>query len=138
MAIKTSLQKYNAVDTSKEELGVWHSFDGDIEIRIRRLSSKISKNARKEAEKPRAAALRTKETPPEVYDQILIQQIARGVISDWKGVTDEEGNEIPYSGDIAVEIISGDEMKDFRLEVLNLSMTKEAYRAEVVEAAVGN
>ena len=138
MAIKTSLQKYNAVDTSKEELGVWHSFDGDIEIRIRRLSSKISQNARKEAEKPHAAALRTKETPPEVYDQILIQQIARGVISDWKGVTDEEGNEIPYSGDIAVEIISGDEMKDFRLEVLNLSMTKEAYRAEVVEAAVGN
>ena len=74
MAIKTSLQKHNAVDTSKEELGVWHPFDGDIEIRIRRLSSKISQNARKEAEKPHAAALRMKETPPEVYDQILISK----------------------------------------------------------------
>lgn len=138
MAIKTNLQKHNSVDTSKEETGVWHSFDGDIEVRIRRLSSKISQNARKEAEKPYAAQLRLKETPQDVYDKILIQQIARGVISDWKGVEDEDGNAIPYSGDVAVEVISGDEMKDFRLEVLNLSMTKDAYRTEVVEEAVGN
>lgn len=138
MAIKTNLQKHNSVDTSKEELGVWHDFDGDIRIRVRRLSSKISQNARKEAEKPYAAQLRLKETPQDVYDKILIQQIARGVIADWEGVADEEGNAIPYSGDVAVEVISGDEMKDFRLEVLNLSMTKDAYRTEVEEAALGN
>ena len=138
MAIKTNLQKHNAIDTSKEESGVWHDFAGDVKLRIRRLSSKISQNARKDAEKPYAAQLRLKEVPAEVYDSILVQQLARGVIADWEGVTDEDGKDIPYSGDVAAEVIAGPEMKDFRLEVLNLSMTKEAYRADVVEAALGN
>lgn len=141
MAIKTSLQKFNAIDTGKEETGVWHDFNGDIKLRIRRLSSKISQNARKEAEKPYASQLRAKGTDEEkqkLYDAILVQQIARGVIADWEGVTDEEGKDIPYSGDVAVEVINGPEMKDFRLEVLNLSMDKDSYRAEVVEEAVGN
>lgn len=142
MAIKTNLQKHNAIDTSKEEAGVWHDFDGDIKLRIRRLSSKISQNARKEAEKPYTTQLRQNgakdEEKQKLYDLILIQQIAHGVIADWEGVTDEDGKDIPYSGDIAVEVISGPEMRDFRLEVLNLSMDKDAYRAEIVEASVGN
>lgn len=141
MAIKTSLQKHNAIDISKEEAGVWHDFNGDIKLRIRRLSSKLSQDARREAEKPYAAQLRAKGTDEEkqkIYDAILAQQLARGVIADWEGVTDEDGKEIPYSGDIAADIISGPEMKDFRLEVLNLAMDKDSYRAEIIEGAVGN
>lgn len=138
MAIKTSLQRHNAIDTSKEETGVWHEFAGDIKLRIRRLSSKISQNARKEAEKPYAAQLRLKETPQEVYDSILVQQIAHGVIADWTGVIDDEGKELPYSPQVAADVIAGDEMKDFRLEVLNLSMSKDEYRAEIIEQSVGN
>ena len=138
MAIKTSLQKHNAIDTSKEETGVWHEFAGDIKLRIRRITSKISQNARKEAEKPYAAQLRLKETPQEVYDSILIQQIAHGIIADWEGVTDEDDKEIPYTPQVAAEVISGEEMKDFRLEVLNLSMAKDEYRAEIIEQSVGN
>ena len=88
MAIKTNLQKHNAIDTSKEETGVWHDFAGDIKLRIRRLSSKISQNARKEAEKPYAAQLRLKEVPPEVYDSILVQRATqkkwgRGGLADY-------------------------------------------------------
>lgn len=129
------------MDIQKEELGVWHDFNGDVKLRIRRLSSKISQNARKEAEKPFAAQLRAKGTEDEkqvLYDTILTQQIARGVISDWSGVTDEDGNEIPYSGDVAAEIIAGDDMKDFRLEVLNLAMDKDSYRVDIIKDSVGN
>lgn len=129
------------MDIQKEELGVWHDFNGDVKLRIRRLSSKISQNARKEAEKPFAAQLRAKGTEDEkqvLYDTILTQQIARGVIADWSGVTDDDGNEIPYSGDVAAEIIAGDDMKDFRLEVLNLAMDKDSYRVDIIKDSVGN
>lgn len=129
------------MDIQKEELGVWHDFNGDVKLRIRRLSSKISQNARKDAEKPFAAQLRAKGTEDEkqvLYDTILTQQIARGVIADWSGVTDDDGNEIPYSGDVAAEIIAGDDMKDFRLEVLNLAMDKDSYRVDIIKDSVGN
>ena len=129
------------MDIQKEELGVWHDFNGDVKLRIRRLSSKISQNTRKDAEKPFAAQLRAKGTEDEkqvLYDTILTQQIARGVIADWSGVTDDDGNEIPYSGDVAAEIIAGDDMKDFRLEVLNLAMDKDSYRVDIIKDSVGN
>ncbi|MDX0267609.1 hypothetical protein GOC13_07165 [Sinorhizobium meliloti] len=137
MVLKTNLHKNYATDSGKEENGTWQDFDGGIRLKIRRLSSQASMDARKEAEKPYTSQLRSKNPPSDILEKVLIAQLAFGVIADWEGIGGEDGP-IPYSGDVAFEILSDEELRDFRGEVLSFALNKDSFRKADVEAALGN
>lgn len=134
----TSLHKAYAVDTSKEENGVWQDFDDNISVCIRRLNSEASSKARDEAEKPHRVRARNKDLSEEISEEIATKQLAYGVIADWKGITDDEGNEIPYSGQQAYEFLSDPELKDFRMFIFQFAVDRTSYKKEVDEASVKN
>lgn len=138
MALKTNLHRNYATDSKKEEEGVWKEFDGGIKLKLRRLSSKASQDARKEAEKPYTSQLREKEPDTEILEKVFIQQLARGVIVDWEGVQDEDGKEIPFTPDLGVELLSDEALKDFRGEVIGFAISRDTFKAEANKDAVGN
>lgn len=154
MALKTSLHKAYAVDTSKEESGVWQDFDGGVSICVRRLNSEAALKAREDAEKPYLVHSRNKALTDEQQEEIATKQLAYGVIADWKGITepvlDAEGNpvigedkkpvvrEIAYSGDLAYEFLSDPELKDFRVILFQLAADRSAYKKGVDEDGVKN
>lgn len=151
--LKTNLFNKYAVDSGKEENGVWHDFEGGIKIKVRRLSSNASQAARREAEKPYAPQLKEKVVAPEIYEAILLQQMAYGIIADWDGlevekekdgkpVLDKDGNPefeaLKYTPESALEIISDEAMKDFRGQILQLSVQIDHYKVAADTAALGN
>lgn len=137
MALKTNLHKNYATSSDKEENGTWQEFEGGIRLKIRRLNSQASLDARKEAEKPYTSQLRQKNPPADILEKVLVAQLAFGVIADWEGIEGDEGP-IPYSGETAFELLSDESLKDFRGEVLSFSLNKDAFRAEDVKEALGN
>lgn len=137
MVLKTNLHKNYATDSGKEENGTWQEFEGGIRLKLRRLNSQTALDARKEAEKPYTSQLRQKNPPSDILEKVLIAQLAFGVIADWEGIEGEDGP-IPYSGEVAFELLSDESLKDFRGEILTISLNKDTFRAEDVQGAVGN
>jgi hypothetical protein len=137
MAFKTNLSKY-AVDPHKEETGVWQEWDEEISFQIRRMNSDASQKAREEAEKPHKIKARNGTLSQDVLEDLAIHQIAYGLIADWKGITDDQGQEIPYSGEAAYEIFKDETLKDIRTFILQTALDRDLYKAEADKAALGN
>jgi len=138
MGLKTNLLKQYKTDKDKTEQGVWVDFENGISIRIRRLSSQASINARREAEKTIVSSLRNGKLSDEQNEEIAVHQLARGVIADWKGVTGDDGTEIPYSGDAAYEILKDEDLAEFRVEILQISLNRDSFKADADKDGLGN
>ena len=154
MALKTTLHKQYQTDHDKEESGVWVDFENGVAFRIRRFSSEISMKARREAEKPHTARLRNGKISDEVAEQIAIEQLANGIIADWKGlyepVLDENGKpkigedgkplekEIKFSKKAALEILNDPELEEFRAELIRISIERDNFKADEDEDSLGN
>ena len=135
---KTNLHQQFQVDEKREEAGFWYDVTDTISIQIRRISSKASQDARKKAEEPYTVQLRAKKIPEEVLEDIAAKQLAFGVIANWKGITGEDGEEIPYSGENAYDFLSDPSMKEFAAEIFQQSLAKENFKAIADEDAVKN
>lgn len=117
---------------SDAEDGKWFPFGKTISVKIRRFKSKKSKKVREALEAPytRAAKFTTK-IPEDIQESITKQHIAEGIIVDWKGVTDKNGNELPYSKKNALDLIS--QLPEFADAVASVSLDLDNYREEVKE-----
>lgn len=137
---KSKLLSKFRTDESKEEAGVWVDFGDGIRVRVRRLKSRKSIEFRKELDKPHADVIRRGSMDDKTAEDLLIRQIAGGVIADWEGVEDEDadGNAIavPYTFDNAYSILK--KASDFRDEILSVSVGADNYRNAVDKDAVGN
>lgn len=138
MALKTNLKKLHGTSSDLEENGAPLVLSGGITVFVRRMSSRASQNARKEAEKIYAQELRQKEVPAEVTEKVFLHQLAYGVISGWTGITNEDDTALVFSPADALALISDDELKDFRGEVISFSLEAANYRNKLDEEALGN
>lgn len=123
---KTSIYARFATDQSKEEQGVWVDFGDGIRFRIRRLKSKASADVRNELNKPYLEQQRRGSLSQELQDQLLLKQIAYGIISDWEGVENADGQPIPYNRDNALQLMT--DLPDLRDEIFAVSLDREAYK----------
>lgn len=137
---KTNLHANYQVDTDREENGFWYQATDTIRIKIRRISSKKSADARKEAEKPYTSQLRNNTTlPSAILEEIAAKQLAFGIIADWEGIIDTEtSTAIPYSGETAFAIMSDPEMKDFAGEIFQQAMARDNFKRLENEEASKN
>lgn len=108
-----------------------------IDLKLRRLTSKFATKARMRAEKDRrhgpnrAGALSTEDA-----EAILIEQLANGVIVDWRGVVARDGNAIQFTPEVAREVLTA--LPDFRFVVLALSNDLTNFKSERREELEGN
>jgi hypothetical protein len=123
------LSKYKT-DRQAEVAGVWVEVDAGVELRIARLNNEKARAARRELEKPYRSFSQIPET---VSEDILRKVVARHVLVDWRGVTDEAGAVIEYSADKAEQILK--DYPDMLSDVVNASLARETFQTEQVEAA---
>ena len=96
-------------DTEAEESGKWFNdiFENgtNVNVKLRRFTSKTSIKVRQKLEAPYRRKLKSGKLPDEVNAQLMIDQLAEGVIVDWAGVRDRDGKDIPYTVDTAKAIL---------------------------------
>jgi hypothetical protein len=136
--IKTNLHRQYQISNDLEEQGFWYEATSEIRIRIRRLNSKPSLDARKEAEKPYTSQIRAGKAPDDVLEEIANKQLSYGVIADWEGIVDEAGKEVPYTGETAYGILSDPEMREFAADLFQQSVSRDNFKAVNNEEAVKN
>lgn len=126
-----------ASNESEAEDGKWFPFSDKIEIKIRRFDSKVSRKTHESLRAPYARTLKFGGViPQDVEDDLGLKHVARGVIADWKGFTDREGNEVPYSVAAAEKILA--ELPDLKNAIASISIDVKNYRDEVKKDVLGN
>lgn len=133
---KNSLFSRFAMDDKKEEQGVWVDFGDGIKVKVRRFKSKASQDARKELEKPLTAEIRRGPLEEKVQEDLLIKQMAKAIIVDWKGVTDEDGEELDCDFESKYYILK--QLPEFRDEIAAIALDRDAYKAGLDEEGEKN
>jgi len=122
-----SLYDLFATSESAAEDGKWFPFGKTISVKIRRFKSKKSKKVREELEAPyKRASKFGSALPDDVAEDIATEHIARGIIVDWKGITDKQGAAIKYSPAAAITLLN--ELPEFKDAVAEISLSLDNYR----------
>lgn len=126
---KTNLFESYETDTVAEEEGAWVELRPGIHVRIRSSSSstvreyatKLAKNQRN-IMKANGWVL-----PPKMSDRNDVLLCKHAIVTDWNGVTDREGNDVPYSPENVEKILIM--LPRFREDIMFASQTDETYKA---------
>lgn len=125
------------VNESVAEDGKWFKFGKSIEIKIRRFKSKKSRDVRSALEAPYKRAMKfSSALPDDIAEDITTEHIAVGIIVDWKGVTDKDGNAVPYSKSAAMQFLKA--LPELRDAVAEISLSLDNFREEEKEEIEGN
>lgn len=133
---KSALYARFKTNENTEEAGVWVNFGDDVRVRVRRLKSRASQAARAELDKPFAPEIRRGTMPEDKLKELAIKQVARGVIAEWEGVTDADGNALPYTPENAFKVLT--DLPEFAEAIIEISMNAENYKAQMSADAEGN
>lgn len=136
MALSKLAQRFTT-DENKEEAGVLVDFGDGLKIRVRRFKSKKSQDVRKELEKPFVDQIRRGPLSDAVAEEMLIKQIATGIIADWEGMEwPTDGVSLPYTAKNAYDVLKA--LPELRDQILQVSIDAENYRVKVQEEAKEN
>lgn len=132
--MKTNLDSKFKADTSLETNGVWITIEEHegVSFLVRRYGGKNSQKVREanaRFSKPFANKIASNSLTAEESEDIALRAFCSACLVDWKGVKDENGQEIPCSFDTAVEILSG--LPELTDTLFNYSRRFETYRESV-------
>lgn len=126
-----------ATDTKIEEDGQWVDFGEGVKVKVRRLNSKFSRDVRRKLEKPYTAMYKGRDMPDSLQEELMIKQLAQGIVVDWEGVEDPDTDKpLPFSSDNAMKVFVA--YKDFRDDIVTASMERATFQREEQKAAEGN
>ncbi len=121
-----------ATDTSLEEEGVWVDYGDGLEIKVRRLNSKHSRETRRKLEKPYTAQFRNRDMPEQLQEDLLNKQVSESIVVDWRGVPDpaDEKKMLPCTPENVLKMVSDPAFKDFRDDILTAALARETFAKE--------
>lgn len=139
--MKNSIYTIAKTDADSEENGKW--FDdifeegSGISLKLRRMTSQAYIKVLNRLMQENRKLMVKGKFPKDVDMRLLVESMAEGIIVDWKGIVVEEGGEeIPYSKDAAIKLMT--ELPDLKSTVRNLAQSMAAFRAETKEEIAGN
>lgn len=125
-------------DADAASAGRWFRYREDIELRIAAASQA-------EWRADVRAAIKAERKPgdgdPVLDDEFMIRHaraIQRHLLRDWRNITDDADQPIPYSEAKALEYLTDPGMADLRTFILAKAGEAEAYHAAQIKAAAGN
>lgn len=124
-------------DVTKAEDGVWVNLGDGLEVKVARSGSARANKILERLTKPHQRAISSGAASDELLERLNAEHTAKAIIRGWKGLQDEDGNDIPYSEAKAFEIVLDPKYRDFRDPVLYLSREMETFRKEEVKDTVG-
>lgn len=129
------LERYQT-DKNLEEEGVWVDLGGNVQVKVARITSRKSKEVRRKLERPMVRKNRSDDLSIDQLEQLMTEQLAQAVIKDWRGVTDDEGNDLPCTVENCRTILT--KFPDFREDVATASLEKETFRTAALQEELGN
>lgn len=125
------------IDLQKELDGVWIPYIGDVQLLVARMT-----NDRFQASQRRV--LREKgvnsmqDLPEEDVAEMSKPGVAEFVLLGWKNIEDEDGNEVVYSKEKALEIFNDPELSDMYTFVVTRAQKASLFRQKDEEEMAGN
>jgi hypothetical protein len=125
-------------DLNKIEDGVEVDYVEDVKLVIASVNSKAYREHKDRLLRPYLRQLRSKEIPPEQVLEIIKPAVAHHILKGWKNIQDDQGADIPYSPQTALEFFKDPTMGDLYSFVLEVAGEVNNYRQELLEDARGN
>lgn len=128
-----------ATDTKKEKEGVWCDAGAGLRVLIRRINNPDSQAYLRRYARTLGRALKhgsADESTTKQVEDISKVNIAKNVLVGWENLQDEEGVNIPYSSDKALDLLNS--YPDFLTMVLEFAGDADLFRTESIEDVKGN
>jgi hypothetical protein len=133
---KYSIYDYYATDVNLENDGVVVELAPGLEVTIRSTLSEKYLRTFERLRKPYEKLLKNGNKLSQDQNlQIMQKAIAQAILIDWKGVYDREGNEIPFSTENALKILSDPQMMRFLEDIYEAANSKATFEEEEIEEA---
>jgi hypothetical protein len=126
------------LNTKLSEEGRWVDFPDapGISVLIARAGNRAARDMMMKLGQRSVARIRAGSR--DAVESLNRKVMAHCIIRDWKGLTDEQDKEIPYSPEMALEIIGDPRYALFYEWVQSESGLDDEYLKEGIEEAVGN
>jgi hypothetical protein len=127
-------------DRAAEEQGRWFEdilgpMSG-VHVKLRRMTSPPVDKAYQSLIQANHHRMVKGKFPKEVDEELLYEMLGDAVILDWKGIFDDEGNEVVFSPETAKAYVK--DYPDFRRLIVNLAGSMDAFRKEMADAVEKN
>ncbi len=124
-------------DAQVETKGVIIDY-GDFKVRIARAGGANKKFERLLSRKtrPHRRAIATESMSDKLAESIMMEIYAETIMLDWEGVTDDDGNVIPFSKDAVLALFK--ELPDFYRDIVEQSQKVALFRKTLQEDDSGN
>lgn len=115
-----------------------NSKDAEMEIRIARAGGGNTKFAKllEQKLKPYRRQMQAGTMDPKRAEQIMAEVYAEAVILGWKNIEDELGNDLPFTRDNVIKVLT--DLPDLFADIQEQSQKVALFREEVREADAGN
>lgn len=124
-----------AIDTEKEEDGVWVEVGESAKLLIAHWGNKAFTAAMRRYVTPKQHRL--KNMPEHEADALMAKVVVETILLDWQGLT-LGGQEVPYSKAKAIELLTSRKFRSFRELVESLAKDDEQFRLAEMEEDMGN
>lgn len=115
-----------------EDAGIERNFEGSLfriasvnTIKYQRLLSKLRY--------PYRHKLEHGSVDPKILLDIMCKSLSRTILLDWSNVVDSEGNNVPYSVEVAEQALKNSLFREF---VITVATESENFKAEFVEDSI--
>lgn len=123
-------KSYVELDPTLEKDGVEVDLGEGAAIIVRPMRNENFRKYLNELLKPYERQIQRKKMDQHLQDRLTRKAVAKFVLIGWKGI-EIDGKEVKYSPAKAEELM--ERFEDFQEDVLTAAMTRETFRAEVVE-----
>lgn len=134
--IYTTLHDQYDTDERLETDGVWNQMGKELRIKIARARNPEYVKMFNRRARPHQHAMRNNTLSEDVAEQLMLDVEARTILVDWDGLKDADGNAVPYSPEMARDLLHA--MPEFRRHVLELAEEIGNYQRKADEEAEGN
>lgn len=124
------------IDPEKERDGVWVDFEAGISLKIAPVGNPDYEAELSKLQKPHIRSIRRGGTG--LMTPFIKEAMAKHVLLDWSGITDDEGNEIRYSAEKALEFFNDPSLRVFYQFVREMAVDESNFRLETFEESAGN
>ena len=103
-----------AVNEALSQDGVWVPYNGDVEFLIARAGNKNYRKVAQALYKKNERLLDSKtDAATEKLTEIVVESMAKGILLNWRGNVQFQGEPLPYSLDNARKILKHERLRDW-------------------------
>jgi len=125
MGLDTLYKKFGTNQKTEQE-GAWIYYDDELAFKVKRISGRNKKFmlATERIEKLKRRGELTKAEEDKKYAELFVDCS----LVDWKGVTDDDGNDIPFNKENAVAVLTDDKWPDFFQDIFLKAHDNEHFK----------